>query len=249
MHSGDEIGTSRAQVRLSALSAIVGALLGFVVNMLHPNLPDDHEKALALVAGHANWGLLHAGIIASTVFVLGGLYGLSRVAHGPLARGLARLGMITAIPGASVMIAGIAIDGYATKGLADLWAGASSADKAVAFHTALAVERVQTALFHTWSALFIGAPFLLLGLSGLVAGGGFPRWLGALGALGGGIALVTGVSGYLGAPLPGLLFTVGAALVTLWVLIAGVVALREPDRPRVTAADPAATPGHRVPAA
>jgi len=34
---------------------------------------------------------------------------------------------------------------------------------------ALAVEEVQNALFHTWAALFIGLPFLLVGWAGLLA--------------------------------------------------------------------------------
>ena len=78
------------------------------------------------------------------------------------------------------MLVGIAIDGFATKALADLWAAASAADRATAFRMALAVEEVQTALFHTWAALFIDLPILLLGLSGLLATGGFPPWLAAI---------------------------------------------------------------------
>jgi hypothetical protein len=238
---------SRAQVRLGALSAILGALLALVVNLLYPIRPDDPEALLTLIAANANWGLLNLGLMFSTLLILGGLHSLSQVAQGPLARGLARLGVIIALPGAGSMLTGLAIDGYAMKMLADQWANASGADKADAFRAALAVEQVQSAMFHTWSALFVGAPFLLLGLSGLVAGGGFPRWLGALAALGGAGALIAGAAGFLGMPLPGLLFVVAATLVTLWILIAGIVALRGTGRPRIAAAGHAAVaaPGHQ----
>ena len=104
---------------------------------------------------------------------------------------------------------------------------------------ALAVEEVQTALFHTWAALFTGVPFLLMGLSGLAAGGGFPRWLGAIAVIGGTGALFMGVSGFLHVPVPGLLFNLFAFIVTLWMLVAGVLVWRGSDRPAVALADAA----------
>ena len=122
-----------------------------------------------------------------------------------------------------------------------------------AFRAAMAMEQMQSALFHTWVAFFVGAPFLLLGLSGLAAEGGFPRWLGAFAALGGAGALIAGAAGFLGAPLPSLLFVAAATLVTLWILIAGIIALRGTGRARVAAVGRAATappaPRHRGTAA
>ena len=240
-----ETAEPRTQLRLGALSAILGALLALVVNLLYPIPPDDPEALLTLIASNANWSLLNLALMISTLLILGGLHSLSQVAQGSLARGLARLGVLIAIPGAGIMLIGLAVDGFAMKALADLWANAPVADKADTFRAALAVEQVQRALFHTWAAFFVGAPFLLLGLSGLVAGGGFPRWLGLMAALGGAGALIAGAAGFLGASLPSLLFVVAATLVTLWILIAGIVALRRTGRPRVTAAYPATTPGPR----
>jgi hypothetical protein len=231
----------RTLIRLGAVSAMVGALLALVVNPIHGDLPAEPQVALATVAANANWGLLHLGIMASAVFLLGGLLGLSQVADGPVAQGLARLSVIIAIPGAAVMLAGLAIDGFATKALADLWANTAVADQAAAFRVAVAVETVQNALFHTWAALFIGVPFLLMGLSGLLVGGGFPRWLGTIAVVGGAGALFMGVSGFLQVSVPGVLFNVFAFIVTLWVLAAGVVAWRESGRPVATSATPSAT--------
>jgi hypothetical protein len=92
------------------------------------------------------------------------------------------------------------------------------------------VETIQNALFHAWAALFIGVPFVLMGLSGLAAGGGFPRWLGAIAAIGGTGAVITGVAGFLHVPVPGLFFNLCALVVTVWLLLAGVYVWRAPAR-------------------
>jgi hypothetical protein len=231
--STPDLQLQRAQARLGAASGIAGALLALIVNPLHGDLPTDPQDALTRVAGTATWGLLHLGIIASVVLILGGLLGLTQVPEGPFARALAQLSLLVALPGAALMIAGIAIDGFATKALADLWAAASAADQAVALRIAVAVEQVQNALFHAWAALFIGLPFLLIGWSGLLAGGGFPRWLGALAVVGGAGALCMGVAGFLHVPAPGLLFNVFALIVTLWMLVASVLVWRGPARSAV----------------
>jgi hypothetical protein len=201
------------QVRIGAASAMVGALVAAVVNLLHGDLPDDPDAALTRVAATAGWGLLHLGIMASAMLILVGLWGVSQVAEGPLARAVARLSLVVALPAA-----------------ADLWAAAPATDKPMLFRLAIAVEAVQNALFHTWAALFIGLPFLLMGISGVLAGGGFPRWLGLIALIGGLGALFTGVSGFLHLPVPGLLFNLFAFVVTLWVLIAGVLVWRAPLR-------------------
>jgi hypothetical protein len=152
------------------------------------------------------------------------------------------MSLVVALPGAAVMLVGIAIDGFATKALADLWASAPAPERATAFRLALAADQIQTALFHTWAALFIGLPFLLLGLSGLLAGGGFPRWLGLVAVIGGAGAVFMGAAGFLQlqVPVPGVLFNVCASLVTLWALVAGVLAWRAPAHPAVVLADAAA---------
>jgi hypothetical protein len=238
-----DLQVQRTSARLGAACAILGALLALVVNSVHGDLPTDPEAGLTRVAATAGWGLLHVGISASVVFILGGLFGLAQVADGPLARPLARLSLVVALPGAAVMLVGIAIDGFATKGLADLWAIAPAADRATAFRMAVAIEEVQNALFHTWSALFIGLPFVLLGVSGLLAGGGFPRWLGVIAVIGGAGVLSMGVAGFLHVPVPGLLFNVFAFLVTLWVLVAGVLVWRVPARPAVAPLEAASAAG------
>src|SRR5690242_6961518 len=141
--------------------------------------------------------------MASIVFILCGLAGLSGVVDGSLSRAFARLGLVVALPGSAVMLVGIAIDGFATKAMADIWASAPPTERATVLRMSMAIEDIQNALFYTWSALFTGLPFVLLGISGLLAGGGFPRWLGLVAVLGGAGAVCTGVAGSLHIPVPG----------------------------------------------
>jgi hypothetical protein len=184
--------------RLGGASAALSALRGLVVNLIHGDLPTD--AALTRVATTTSWGRLHLGIMASTVFDLGGLVGPSGVANGSRSRAFARLGLMMALPGsAAVMLVGIAIDGFATKTLADLWASAPPSDQAAALGRAVTVLAIQR--FHAWSALFIGLPFVLLGISGLLGGGGFPRWLGLVTLVGGAGAFFMRVAGFLNVPV------------------------------------------------
>ncbi len=70
----------------------------------------------------------------------------------------------------------------------------------------------------------------LMGISGVLARGGFPRWLGSIALIGGACTLLPGISGFLHLPTPGVLFNVSAFVVRLWVLIAGVLVWRASDR-------------------
>jgi hypothetical protein len=218
--------------KLGGGSAVLGALLGLIANPMHGDLPVDPEAALTRVARTASCGLLHLGIMASVELILDGLIGLSAAAVGSASRALSRVSLVVALPGAAVIV-GIAIEGFATKAVADLWASAPPAERATACRMALAVEDIQNAVFRAWSALLIRLPFLLLGLSGVLAGGGFPRSLGLLAVIGGAGALLTGVTGFLHVPMPRALFNVFAFLVTLWVLVAGVFTGRAQDRPAI----------------
>lgn len=212
----------QALARLGGVSAVLGAALGLVVNLLHGDLPDDAEAALTRVASTPSWGLLHLGIIVSVVLVLGGLAALSQATHGPASKALRHLAMVIALPGGAVMIVGIAIDGFASKELADVWLAALAPEKASAFRMAVAMEAIQNALFHVWAALFMGVPFALMGMAGLLPGSGEPRWLSAIALVGGAGSLFMGTTGYAGIVVPGILFNVFVSFVTLWLLVAGV---------------------------
>lgn len=159
----------------------------------------------------------------TVVLVLVALLGLSQAATGQTARLVACGAAVLALPGAAVSIIVTAIDGFATKVMADAWAGG---DAPSAYGDAVAVETVQNALFYAEAAFFLGLPFLLMGLAAQLPASGLPRRTGWLALTGGAGALVFGASGLTGEELPGLLFNRCAGLITLWALVTGVLVLR-----------------------
>lgn len=228
----------RLAVRVGAGAAVVGAVLGTVVNLVHGDLPEDPEAALTRVAQSSHWGLLHLGIIVTVLLVLVALLGLSQAATGDEAWLLGRGAALLALPGAAVSISVTAIDGFATKAMADAWA---AGDAATALGNAVAVETVQNALFHAEAAFFFGLPFLLIGLTAQLPASGLPRRTGWLALIGGAGALIFGVSGLAGADLPGLLFNGFAGLITVWALATGILVWRQTSARAGTAAAYAAT--------
>lgn len=206
-------------VRVGAAAAVAASVLGAAVNVAHGDLPRDPQDALTRVAGSSTWGLLHLGIIVTAVLVMVALLGLSQAVRGDVARLLALGAALLALPGTAVSIAVTAIDGFATKAMADAWAAGHSS---AAFGDAAAVQTVQNALFHAEAAFFFGLPVLLIGLAAQLPGAGLPRWPGALAVVGGAGALVFGCAGLAGLEPDGLLFNGFTGLTTLWALITGI---------------------------
>lgn len=215
-------------VRVGATAAVAAAVLGTVVNVAHGDLPQDPHDALAHVAGSAMWGLLHLGIIVTTLLLLVAILGVSQGARGDVARLLALGACALALPGAAVAITVTAIDGFATRAMARAWA---DGELATAFGDAVAVETVQNALFRAEAAFFFGLPVLLIGLAAQFPHAGLPRWPGALAVIGGVGAFVFGSAGLAGLELPGLLFNGFAGLTTLWALLTGISVWRRAARP------------------
>lgn len=215
-------------VRVGAGAAVAGALLGAVVNVAHGDLPQDPQDALTRVADSPVWGVLHLGIVVTTVLVLVAVLGLSQAPTGDAARLLALGAAALALPGAAVAITVTAIDGFATKAMAQAWA---AGDLATAFGDAVAVETVQDALFRAEAAFFFGLPILLIGLAAQLPGAGLPRRPGMLAVAGGAGAFVFGSVGLAGLELPGLLFNGFAGLTTLWALLTGVSVWRRAGHP------------------
>lgn len=228
----------RIAVRIGAGAAIAGAVLGIVVNLAHGDIPENPQEALTKVAENGQWGLLHLGIMTTALLVLVALLGLSRAATGDAARVLSAGAAAVALPGAAVSLTVTAIDGVATKAMADAW---TAGDPSTPFANAVAVETVQNALFYAEAAFFFGLPILLVGLAAQLPSAGLPRRTGWLAVTGGGGSLLFGASGLAGQPLPGLLFNGFAALITVWALMAGIIMWRHTASRTHAALQPLAT--------
>ncbi|MGH2723347.1 MAG: hypothetical protein ACRDI0_03625 [Actinomycetota bacterium] len=121
----------------------------------------------------------------------------------------------------------LAIDGYATKAVADAWSAASGADQASLLAAGTAVAEVGWALFMVLVLTVLGITPILFGWAVAVSGR-YPALLGWPIAVVGAGSVVASVIGLAGGPSAAffLVFVVTSALATLWVLAIGIVLWR-----------------------
>lgn len=227
--------------RVGSVCAIVGAILGIVVNVLHPRTEEiaKPEALVQLVASSDIWVGDHIGILVAILLVVAGLSAVYRSVSGERSVAFARLGYAAAVVSASVFAVLAATDGIAEKALANAWASAPAAQKAAALGVAEAVAAVNIGLFSVAIIVFFGATFFLYGLA-VATSAEYPAWLGwVAAALGIASALLGFVQAYQGPSVlvTNILFPLLSILETIWTLVIGVLLWR-----RVTAAAPAYRP-------
>jgi hypothetical protein len=120
---------------------------------------------------------------------------------------------------APVAVLTLAVDGYATKQVAD-----AAASGGIEFAAGAAVVHIGWALFMALTISFIGFTPALFGLA-TARSGIYPAWLGWGAVVLGLVAVVTGVVGTLDGPSAAFFvaFTAVSGLLTLWVLVLGVL--------------------------
>jgi len=220
----------RTLTRIGAAAATLGAVLGLVVNVLHPRVTDPaNTKAfLHKVAESPIWVGDHVGIIFAVLLVTGGLVAVYRsIASGPGAA-WARLGFAAALVSAGVGLVTVAVEGIAFKRVAMAWASAPKGEKAVAFRVADALVQIQWGLDSVWILVFFGVTFILYGVA-VILSDVYPKWLGWV-AVGGGLgsSLIGLHIGYrVPSPLVvNILFPIFSILLTAWIFIMGVLLWR-----------------------
>lgn len=209
--------------------AIVGAVLGLVANVLHPRTSETGAAAAAeLIARSDIWVGDHVGILVAVLFATAGLLAVYRSLSGERAVAFARLGAGAALVGASLWSVLIGVDGIAAKRLADAWAAAPSADKAVALHTYDAVATAGSGIVAVAIAVLFGATFILYGLA-VAYGEEYPRWLGWAAVVLGVAATLVGLDlAYRGPSqlVQNVIFPIVSILQTFWILVIGVLLWR-----------------------
>jgi hypothetical protein len=234
----------RISLKAGAACGVVGALGIFLGNFLHPFPPPGAEAMLRVIADEPARPAIHFPTMFFALAILAALVALAdSITHGPAAS-LARMGRTVAQAAVPVMLVGVAIDGFAFRALARLWAGAPAAEREMIVRAADAVILAETGILHTWVSFFLGLAFLLYGAA-LVVGSEYPRALGWLGVVGGAGCLVSGATGFLGLPLT-VPFPIFGTLVLAWTFAMGVVMAR---RAGAGDAEPRPRPGPSVPAA
>jgi hypothetical protein len=175
----------KALFRLSGLALMVGAVIGAVLNAIHPrDLDFDNftESTLDAVAASSLWSEIHIGLVFAAALVVVGLMGLYRSIGGEAGAALARLGLGAAIVGGAVLVVTIAIDGVGMKHVADIWSSAG-ADETLVLPAAEALLAATSGLLSVSLLVFFGLGFGLFFLA-IAFGEGYPKWLGWLGLIG-----------------------------------------------------------------
>jgi hypothetical protein len=212
--------SDRDLYRVGSASAVIGAVVALVTNLIHPRLSsydDPVGETIRVVAGSDAWIPIHLGLLLASLLIVLGLFAFARSMKGGPADGLARLSLGTLLVSAPVAVLTLAVDGYATKQVADAGGGAGSAASAAVVH-------IGWALFMALIITFIGITPALFGLAA-ARSGIYPAWLGWVAVVLGVASVATGVLGTVDGASAGFFvaFTTTSGLITLWVLVLGIL--------------------------
>jgi hypothetical protein len=219
----------RQALRIGAVGAIVGGVIGLVANLLHPREAgslDDVEGLLEEVSGSSIWVGDHFAILVALALLLAAFYGLTESITSESGAAWAQFAWGAGIVGIATGLPLLLVDGVALSQVADLWAEQAS-DAVVA--AASAVALISFALFTGVMLFLFGAVPILYGVA-MLHGTDYAPWLGWVGVIFGLLSLVSGVIQVFAgiAPLTAyVLFPIGSVVVTLWIIYLGVLMWRK----------------------
>lgn len=223
MEQHEATTSDRRGLRIGAACLILGSsgFLGF--RLIHGDLPTDTgAAALAFVASHPAYSIVHLGDWLSVLLWTCGLVVLSGSLLHRDAWAIGRLGAASALIGASVHIAEFSIDGYALPTLAKTWAAAApSARSGLEDGARLALVVVGgpslSALIILW-----GVTFIFFGIA--LQQAGYSSWLSWTGGVIGAVLFILGTVQFLRPnSFPGVIFYgLGTIVSQLWTIAVGV---------------------------
>jgi Domain of unknown function (DUF4386) len=224
--------------RIGGVSAVAGAVLAGVGNLLHPVTPDNDPVGVArVIAGSDIWIPVHLVIVLGIVLMLGGLVAIYHAVPNGLPAALARFGLFAAVAGVTIGLVLVTLDGVAAPQLAQEWASAAPGQQATALSLVHVNETINFALASLFNFVFAGVTFILFGLATALSRV-FPRWLGwvafgaGLGSIGAGLIQASAGES---TDASKILTIIGPTVITLWLLVMGVLLLRNNDeRPAAT---------------
>jgi hypothetical protein len=216
--------------RLGGWSAVVGSVLGGVGNLVHPATPlRDPVGVARAIAGSDLWVPVHLAIVVGIALMLGGLVALYHSIPGGTAATLARFGLFAAVSGVTIGLVLVILDGVGAYQLAQEWAAAPPADRAVALGLVHLNETINFALASLFNLVFAGATFILFGLA-VALSGVYPRELGWAVLVAGVASIAAGlVQALVGEPTEASrgLTIFGPTVITLWLLVVGLLLVRK----------------------
>jgi hypothetical protein len=181
-------------LRIGALAGIAGIVLQLWLSGLHAGHVDPNNSAAVFLeyAASGIWTAVHIGQYAGTFLIAMAMLTLARaLGRGlGLSAALASIGVVAVTIVLAIFAIQMAVDGVALRETIATWVLAPTPDKAAAFYVADGVRWIEkglSAFFH----LNNGLALLTIGLAAALHGG-FPRWLGAAGAIAGVAAMYGG---------------------------------------------------------
>jgi hypothetical protein len=221
--------------RLGGISAISGAVFGGVGNLVHPVTPEHDPLGVArVIADSGIWTPVHLAIVLGIFLMLGGLVAIYHSIGGGLPGALARFGLFAAVAGATIGLILVILDGVAARQLAQEWASAAPGERATALGLVHLNETLNFALASLFNFVFAAATFILFGLA-VALSHVYPRWLGWVVVVAGVASIGAGlIQALVGEPTTAsrILTIFGPTVITLWLLIMGILLLRnEPAVP------------------
>src|SRR6266540_70985 len=215
--------------RLGGASAIIGAILGGVGNLVHPVTPENDPVGVARVIADSDiWVPIHLAIVLAIFLMLGGLVAIYHSIRGGLPGALARFGLFAAVVGATIGLVLVILDGVAARQLAQEWASAAPGEKAAALGLVHLNETLNFALASLFNFVFAAATFILFGLA-VALSRVYPGWLGWVVFVAGVASIGAGlIQALVGEPSTAsrILTIFGPTVITLWLLIMGILLLR-----------------------
>lgn len=223
-----------ARSRVGAMLGIVGGLVSMAVAPLHPSEsvsgPDFTPNHMHEMAESSIWVPAHLALALAALLTLFGLAAIADTITGS-GQGWAGPAKLAAIATTGLSLATLAIDGFAMKRIAQVFAQAHPEPGSGLYLAAQGFEYLQLSLFSMVVLTSFGVTQLLFGIA-VVCGGPFPRWLGAVailfGLLGFGIGVVHLLDQLHSATIT--LFVVTWSVFTLWVVIMSVLVWRHTRR-------------------
>jgi Domain of unknown function (DUF4386) len=216
--------------RIGGTSAIIGAILGGIGNLVHPVTPEDDPVGVARVIADSDiWVPVHLAIVIGIVLMLGGLIAIYHSIRGGLPGALARFGLFAAVAGATIGMVLVILDGVAARQLAQEWASAAPGEKATALGLVHVNETINFALASLFNLVFAAATFILFGLA-VALSNVYPRWLGWVAVVAGVASIGAGlIQASVGEPTGAsrALTIFGPTVITLWLLVVGILLVRK----------------------
>jgi hypothetical protein len=228
-------------MRVGAGALVVGTVLAFVFNLIHPRSSDALDSTrseLELVAGSDIWLFDHMMLGVSAAFVLLGLVALASSMRGGNGDLWARSALVAGVAGVVVIWITVVVDGMASKEVADAWA--QSPDDPALLAAGEAVVQISLALFTAVIGASFGVTPIAFGLA-ILASGAYARGFGWVAIASGALGFVTAMIQFLGGPsnlTAAVLFPIASLSFTLVGFVLGVQMWRRSEAPAPTAAVP-----------